>query len=135
MIHGKIIRFHSRAYVPAYLGNNQTQLHLRIREELSINVNRVTKVKLGIGLKLPNGYIANITSYLENLSLHGIALATPITIDASNNKEIELYLINCTKQTATLHAGAPIASMVICPIELIRLEVTYPVSKVSGRNS
>jgi len=135
MIHGKIIKYHSRAYVPAYLGDNQTQLHLRVREEVTIGVGHITKVRLGIGLKLPNGYIANITSYLENLSLHGISLATPITIDASNTKEIALYLVNYTKQTATLHAGAPIASMVICPIELVRLAVQYPVTKVSHLNS
>ncbi len=80
-------------------------------------------VPSGIALELPAGLEAQVRPRSGLASRHGVTvLNTPGTIDADYRGEVQVLLINHSKETFSVARGDRIAQLVISPVTMVRLE-------------
>ncbi|MGO9172382.1 MAG: dUTP diphosphatase [Rhodomicrobium sp.] len=80
-------------------------------------------VPAGIALELPQGFEAQVRPRSGLAHRHGVTvLNAPGTIDADYRGEIQVLLINHSKETFSIARGERIAQLVISPVAAVTLE-------------
>ena len=109
--------------LPTYATSGSSGLDLRANVITPIVLepfNRVL-VPTGLFLEIPEGFEAQIRPRSGLAIKQGITcLNTPGTIDADYRGEIQVILINLSKETATINHGDRIAQMVFAKIQQVQ---------------
>ena len=85
-------------------------------ETIKINPHHFEVFKTGLAIALPVGIEAQIRS-LKNTGETGvIVLGAPVTLDASDRKEITVTLYNASSDAVVVKHGEPIALLVFSPV-------------------
>ncbi len=106
------------AVLPQYdtAGAAGCDIQLAIQEEVILYPGEVTSFPAGFMLKLPDGYEAQIRSR-AGMARKGIVVANaPATIDADNQKEVSVLLLNITDKPIKLAPAQKVAQMVFAPV-------------------
>ena len=92
-------------------------------------------VPAGIALELPPGFEAQVRPRSGLAHRHGVTvLNAPGTIDADYRGEIQVLLINHSKETFSIARGERIAQLVISPVAAVTLEQAEKLS-ITERNA
>ena len=99
-------------------------LHVNIREPITINQMQIVLIPCGIKIALPQGYEAQIRPRSGLALRHGISMPnSPGTVDADYRGEISVPLINLGSEPFVVSRGERIAQMVINKIEQVCFKV------------
>lgn len=83
-------------------------------ETIGIYPHQTVKIPLGIGLELPDGYMACVFPR-SGLSARGIVCELP-PIDSGYRGEIHAIVTNCSNTKYIVHEGDRIGQLVVMPI-------------------
>lgn len=109
--------------LPTYATTGSSGLDIRANLNTPIVIEPFNRVLVPTGLfvEIPQGFEAQIRPRSGLAIKQGITcLNTPGTIDADYRGEIQIILINLSKETATIHHGDRIAQMVFAKIEQVQ---------------
>lgn len=108
--------------LPAYATSGSSGMDLRAHLQQALTLLPLERVLIptGLSIELPHGYEAQIRPRSGLAIKQGITcLNTPGTIDADYRGEIQVILINLSKEPQLIHPGDRIAQMVIQQVEQI----------------
>ncbi len=123
--------------LPAYATEHSAGLDLcaAVEGEITLHPSERKLIPTGIAIALPDGYEAQIRPRSGLALKNGVTvLNTPGTIDADYRGEIQVILVNLSKENFSITRGMRIAQMIIAPFiqaELHSVE-TLPDSKRGG---
>ena len=106
--------------IPAYAttGSSGMDLRAHLHQPVSLTPLERKLVPTGLFIELPEGYEAQIRPRSGLALKQGITcLNTPGTIDSDYRGEIQVLLINLSKDVQTIANNERIAQMVICTVE------------------
>ncbi len=83
-------------------------------EELILPPHKVTKVPLGIGIELPDGFVAFVAPRSGLSSKHGLTTEL-VPIDSGYRGEIHAIVYNASDKHVAIKDGYKIAQLVIVP--------------------
>lgn len=108
--------------VPAYAHPGDAGADLRTTVDVSLAPGERALVPTGIGIALPEGYVALVHPRSGLAARHGLSIVnTPGTVDAGYRGEVKVMLINHDPVTAVeLRRGDRIAQLVIQRVERAR---------------
>lgn len=110
----KVIKFKNYLKAPVRAHWNDSGADVFATEDITLEPHKVTKVGLGLGIELPNGYDACI--YCKSgLSSKGI-MASNAPIDSGYRGEINAILANITDAPYTFKAGDKVGQLVVRPV-------------------
>jgi dUTP pyrophosphatase len=111
-------------------------LRADIEGELTLGPLERVAVPTGLALALPPGYEAQVRPRSGLALRHGIALVnSPGTVDADYRGEVQVVLINLSREPFTLRRGERIAQLVVAPVSrvsLVELEVLDTTERGEG---
>lgn len=121
MMQVKIVNQSSNS-LPAYATSGSSGMDLRAHLQQALTLLPLERVLIptGLSIELPHGYEAQIRPRSGLAIKQGITcLNTPGTIDADYRGEIQVILINLSKEPQLIHPGDRIAQMVIQQIQQV----------------
>jgi len=87
------------------------------KERIELPPRCITKVPLGIGLELPDGFVAFIVPR-SGMSSNGGITTEMVPIDSGYRGEIHAIVHNTTPEVKIIPAGTRIAQLIILPVRL-----------------
>lgn len=104
---------------PAYAHPGDAGADLRSAIDLTLAPGERMLVPTGVGIALPEGYVALVHPRSGLAARHGLSIVnTPGTVDAGYRGEIKVLLINTdAAESVTLHRGDRIAQLVVQRVE------------------
>lgn len=104
---------------PAYAHPGDAGADLRSAIDLTLAPGERMLVPTGVGIALPEGYVALVHPRSGLAARHGLSIVnTPGTVDAGYRGEIKVLLINTdATEPVTLHRGDRIAQLVVQRVE------------------
>ncbi len=129
------VRLDADLPVPAYAHPGDAGADLRTTVDVSLAPGERALVPTGIGIALPEGYVALVHPRSGLAARHGLSIVnTPGTVDAGYRGEVKVMLINHDPVTAVeLRRGDRIAQLVIQRVERARfVEVEQLPASVRG---
>jgi len=110
----QVKRVDERAVLPKRAHPDDAGLDLHLLETIEIPVGGGAKLRTGIALALPPGYVGMVADR-SSLAARGLKTAGGI-IDAGYRGEIHIVIRNLTSETISLQAGERIAQLLVIPI-------------------
>lgn len=104
--------------LPAYETFSSAGMDVRaaVKEPVTLYPMQRMLVPTGLRVQLPHGYEMQMRPRSGLALKHGISLAnTPGTVDADFRGEIQVVLINLSREPFTVHDGDRICQMVVAP--------------------
>lgn len=95
-----------------------------------LKAEQVTKVPLGFGVELPNGY-DGVIHCKSGLSSKGV-LASNAPIDAGYRGEVHAILFNSTKEDIKINQGEKVGQLVVRPVVYVSFEENLDDERGSG---
>lgn len=96
-------------------------------EEITLYPNEPTKVRTGIAVEIPDGYVGFVKER-SGLALHNIDVKAGV-VDSTYRGEVIVVLRNMSKGTVTIKKHDPIAQLVILPFLDPKIEFVDELSK------
>ncbi|HEY2733273.1 MAG TPA: dUTP diphosphatase [Polyangiales bacterium] len=88
-------------------------------------------IPTGIAIALPPGYEGQVRPRSGLARKHGIGMVNaPGTIDEDYRGEVQVLLINLSREPYTIHHGDRIAQLVIAPVTQVRTEIAASVESL-----
>lgn len=117
-----IVRLDADLPAPAYAHPGDAGADLRTTVDVSLAPGERALVPTGIGIALPEGYVALVHPRSGLAARHGLSIVnTPGTVDAGYRGEVKVMLINHDPVSAVeLRRGDRIAQLVIQRVERAR---------------
>ncbi len=113
-------RLVKHAVLPAYQTSGSAAFDLAIIEDLVIAPRAIVKVRTGLVIQTPPGYVLILASRSSNPIKKGIDLANSIGVIDSDYRgpedEILLALVNLTEHEVRLEKGDRVAQGMIIPV-------------------
>jgi len=109
----KIIDFGGR--MPERAHFNDAGADVFTNERMVMRDQEVCKIKLGIGLELPDGFAAFVLPRSGRASNEGLLTGT-VPIDSGYTGEIHAIIHNTNNKTIIIEKGEKIAQLVIVPV-------------------
>lgn len=110
------------AHVPKYAHEGDAGMDLCALAECVLEPGESALVRTGLAIELPAGTEAQVRPRSGLALKHGVTvLNTPGTIDEGYRGEVGVILINHSRRSYTVEAGARIAQMVVKPV--LRVDV------------
>ena len=125
MIKILIKRLSKEVSLPKYetSGSSGMDLAANINSKVNIDPGKTAVIPTGLAVSIPKGYEVQIRPRSGLAAKKKITvLNTPGTIDADYRGEIEVILINLSKDSFEVEKGLRIAQMVVCPIVQAQLK-------------
>lgn len=111
--------------LPAYATSASAGMDLlaNIEEPLKLEMLDRAMIPTGISIQLPEGYEAQVRPRSGLAARHGISVTnSPGTIDADYRGEIQVLLINLSREPYTIQPGDRIAQLVVARHERVEWE-------------
>lgn len=104
---------------PSYAHPGDAGADLRTTVDVHLGPGERALVPTGIGIALPEGYVALVHPRSGLAARHGLSIVnTPGTVDAGYRGEIQVLLVNTDPhQAVSLHRGDRIAQLVVQRVE------------------
>ena len=103
--------------LPAYQTEGAAGLDLAAIEKTYLHPGDTNKIRTGIHIEIPEGFLGLITPRSGLAYKHGVTiLNTPGTIDSDYRGELRVIVINLGQKGFTITRGMRIAQLVITPI-------------------
>lgn len=124
--------------LPRYETAQAAGMDLRadIEGEFTLGPMERAAVPTGLALALPPGYEAQVRPRSGLALLHGLTLLnSPGTVDADYRGEIQVLLVNLSREPVTLRRGERIAQLVVAPVtaaSLVDVEVLDDTARGAG---
>ena len=104
-------------------GSSGLDLSANIKTPVKIEPGKTTIIPTGVSVSIPKNFEIQIRPRSGLAAKNQITvLNTPGTIDADYRGEINVILINLSKETFVVENGARIAQMVVCPVIKAKLK-------------
>jgi dUTP pyrophosphatase len=110
----QVKRVDERAVLPKRAHPDDAGLDLHLLESIEIPAGGGTKLRTGIALALPQGFVGMVADR-SSVAARGLKTAGGI-IDAGYRGEIHIVIRNLTAEPIALQAGERIAQLLIIPI-------------------
>ena len=126
-----------RPALPSYESSGAAGMDLKAFIEKDIAIAPLERVKIPTGLfmEIPLGFEGQVRPRSGLAAKHGITvLNSPGTIDSDYRGEVEVILINLSKETFTVRNGERIAQMIFAPVIRAELSETEALSE-TGRGA
>ena len=128
----RVKRLTDTAILPTRATEGDAGLDLYASEWASVQVGDVTKVKTGIAVEIPHGYVGLVHPRSGLAAKHGITVVNaPGTIDAGYRGEVMVLLTKLDSLNGfhtELDAGDRIAQLIIQKVELPEVVEVYELS-------
>lgn len=111
---------------PSRMHENDAGADVYVKESIPLPPHTTTKVPLGFGLELPDGYAAYVFPR-SGLSAKGIVCELP-PIDSGYRGEVHAIVSNITDKPFQLSAGYRVGQLVVMPVVVADF-VTYDVKE------
>lgn len=125
----KLINFGGKAPVRAHY--NDAGADVFVKEETILKPHSITKIPLGIGLELPDGFVAFILPRSGMASKNGITTEV-VPIDSGYKGEIHAIAYNANNREVIIGKDIRIGQLVIVPT--ILAEFSFDTGKERGTN-
>ena len=107
-----------------YIDGKSDWIDLRAAEDMKIKAGTFVMIPLGVAMKLPEGYEAQIRPRSGLTIKNGITIInTPGTIDPDYTGDVGVILVNISNEDFVVQPGDRIAQMVINKFEQAEFEV------------
>lgn len=105
--------------VPSYAHPGDAGADLRTTVDVTLGPGERALVPTGIGIALPEGYVALVHPRSGLAARHGLSIVnTPGTVDAGYRGEVQVLLVNTdARQSVSLQRGDRIAQLVVQRVE------------------
>jgi len=133
----KILKVHQRVTLPQYESEGASGMDLRAFLDADVTIQPLCRARIPTGLRLevPFGYEAQVRPRSGMASNFGLTvLNSPGTIDSDYRGDIEIILVNLSKEDVTVKDGQRIAQLVIAPVCRARTALSDTLEE-SGRGS
>lgn len=107
-------KFHPDAVVPVYAHDNDAGCDLCTPVTVTAASHQVTKIPVGLGIELPNGYMFMLYDK-SGLASRGLQVVGGI-VDAGYRGEIAVLLYNATDTDIVFETGNKVAQGIIVPV-------------------
>jgi dUTP pyrophosphatase len=107
-------KFHPDAIVPSYAHHNDAGCDLCTPVAITAVSRQITKIPLGLGIALPDGYMFMIYDK-SGLASRGLQVVGGI-VDAGYRGEIAVLLYNTTDADIAFESGNKVAQGIIVPV-------------------
>ena len=121
----RIYRRDKKAALPRYAteGAAGADVEAFIQADIVLKPGGRVKIPTGLILEIPKNWEAQVRPRSGLALNHGITvLNAPGTIDSDYRGELEVILVNLSKEPYTVHAGDRIAQLVFAPAPQLRFE-------------
>jgi len=115
----KILKVHQRVILPRYESEGASGMDLRAFLDSDVTIQPLcrSKIPTGLRLEIPFGYEAQVRPRSGMANSHGLnVLNSPGTIDSDYRGDIEIILVNLSKEDVIIKDGQRIAQLVIAPV-------------------
>jgi len=127
-----IKKLHPEAIIPKYAHKGDAGMDLHSIEDIVLQPNKVTSVKTGLSVEIPEGYEIQVRPRSGLAFKYGITIVnTPGTIDAGYRGEIVGIMINHGEQPYPIKKGERIGQLVLKKVEYMEFEVKEELSESS----
>ena len=117
------------ATLPTRVHSNDAGLDLYALEAVNLTPNEPIRVATGIAMAVPGGHVGLICDR-SSLGARGIRTLGGV-VDAGYRGEVQVILINLTKESIFLAKGDKIAQMLILPINTCAVEERTELDKTT----
>ena len=111
---------------PSRAHENDAGADVYVKEDITLFPHETTKVPLGFGLELPDGYAA-FCFPRSGMSSKGIVCELP-PIDSGYRGEVHAIVSNLTNEPYQLHEGDRVGQIVVLPIAIADF-ITYDIKE------
>ncbi len=117
----KFKKVNDKVVEPTFSYNNAAAMDLHSAEDLVLKAGQQAVVKTGIAMAIPQGYWGDIRDRSGLAAKHGLHCLAGV-IDSDYRGEIQVVLINLSKENYNIKAGDRIAQMIISKHEQVKLQ-------------
>ena len=110
----KVKRIHPQAKLPSYGHPGDAGLDLFSSEDHLLRPGEVRPVQTGIKVTIPRGYVGLIWDK-SGISLKGVHKLAGV-VDAGYRGEVQVVMVNLSREPYEIRAGMKIAQMLVQPI-------------------
>lgn len=125
----KIKKLHPDAVLPKYAHSGDAGMDLFSVEDLILKPNYRAKVKTGISIELPKGYVSLIWDK-SGIASKGIKTMGGV-IDCGYRGEYIVVLVNLSSENYEIKKGQKIAQVLIQKVENPKIEIVEELSETS----
>ncbi len=111
----KIKKIARGAEIPFYAYKSDVGFDLRANETIELFPGEQKKVRTGLILEIPQGYVGFIRDRAGIVTKMGIHTSAG-TFDPEFRGEVSILLVNLSEETASIEKGMKIAQMIIIPV-------------------
>lgn len=117
----KIKKVHPDAKLPNYATEGDAGMDLFTLEEVKVVPGEIARVRSGVAMEIPDGYVG-LCWDKSGLSMnHGIKVLAGV-IDSGFRGELVMAVINLGKETYTFEKGHKVMQMLIQKVEHVKIE-------------
>jgi dUTP pyrophosphatase len=123
----KIFKNHRRVMLPSYESEGASGMDLRAFLDSEVTIQPLCRAKIPTGLRLeiPFGYEAQVRPRSGMANNFGLTvLNSPGTIDSDYRGDVEIILVNLSKEDVIIKDGQRIAQLVIAPVCRARIALS-----------
>lgn len=123
----KVKRIHRDAKIPSYANPGDAGMDIYAAEVVTVKPGESSKIKTGISVEIPDGYVG-LCWDKSGLSMnHGIKVLAGV-IDSGFRGELVLAVHNLGKEEYTFQIGDKVMQMLLQPVLHCAIEVTDSLS-------
>ena len=118
----RVVRIHPRAVLPHYASEGAAGLDLSAALDAPITLGSLERARVPTGLVigLPPGHEGQVRPRSGLASRHGLTvLNAPGTIDEDYRGELQVLLVNLSRDPVTIQPGERIAQLVVAKVERV----------------
>ncbi|MFA5736610.1 MAG: dUTP diphosphatase [Candidatus Paceibacterota bacterium] len=116
----RVKKLNSEAKLPTYAHSGDAGMDFFALEETELKVGEIKKVKTGIALEIPDGYVGLVWDKSGLAANHGLKTMAGV-LDAGYRGELQIVITNLSGETYTIKKHDKVAQMLIQSVEVPEL--------------
>lgn len=112
----KIKKIHREAILPKYATIGDAGMDLFVMEEVKITPGEIARIRSGISMEIPDGYVGLCWDKSGLAQKHGIKVLAGV-IDSGFRGELVMAVVNLGKETYVFEKGHKVMQMLIQKVE------------------
>lgn len=124
----KVKKLHPEAKLPKYATEGDAGMDLFALEEVEVKPGEVVRIRSGVAMEIPEGYVGLCWDKSGLSMKHGIKVLAGV-IDSSFRGELVMAVINLGKDTYTFEKGHKVMQMLVQKVEHMEIEESESLSE------